>query len=122
MKTLTVILASILSLVAAGSAGATIVPFVQIPELGACGTALQSAFVGYIQATAVMQQVAHQIEEKTGLPVGAKVSRSLAMFKPLDNCTPALFLAALMLFVLTFAVNTCAKIVRHRLRRRYSQL
>jgi phosphate transport system permease protein len=33
-----------------------------------------------------------------------------------------LFLAALMLFVLTFAVNTCAEIVRHRLRRRYSQL
>ncbi len=32
-----------------------------------------------------------------------------------------LFLAALMLFVLTFVVNTFAEIVRHRLRRRYSQ-
>ena len=34
----------------------------------------------------------------------------------------ALFLAALLLFVLTFAVNTVAEVVRQRLRRRYSQL
>lgn len=33
-----------------------------------------------------------------------------------------LFLAALLLFVLTFAVNTAAEIVRQRLRRRYSEL
>jgi phosphate transport system permease protein len=33
-----------------------------------------------------------------------------------------LFLAALLLFVLTFAVNTAAEIVRQRLRKRYSEL
>jgi phosphate transport system permease protein len=33
-----------------------------------------------------------------------------------------LFLAALMLFVLTFVINTLAELVRQRLRRRYSQL
>jgi phosphate transport system permease protein len=33
-----------------------------------------------------------------------------------------LFLAALMLFVVTFVVNSAAEIVRHRLRRRYGQL
>jgi len=33
-----------------------------------------------------------------------------------------LFLAALMLFVLTFILNTVAELVRQRLRRRYSQL
>lgn len=33
-----------------------------------------------------------------------------------------LFLAGLLLFVLTFAVNTVAEVVRQRLRRRYSQL
>ncbi|MCG5548407.1 ABC transporter permease subunit [Halorhodospira halochloris] len=33
-----------------------------------------------------------------------------------------LFLAALVLFVLTFVVNTAAEIVRHRLRRKYSAL
>jgi phosphate transport system permease protein len=33
-----------------------------------------------------------------------------------------LFLAALVLFVLTFAVNTVAEVVRQRLRRRYSRL
>ncbi|WP_242510764.1 ABC transporter permease subunit [Halorhodospira halophila] len=33
-----------------------------------------------------------------------------------------LFLAALVLFVLTFAVNTVAEIVRHRLRKKYSAL
>ena len=34
----------------------------------------------------------------------------------------ALFLAALLLFVLTFLVNTVAELVRQRLRERYSQL
>jgi phosphate transport system permease protein len=34
----------------------------------------------------------------------------------------ALFLAGLLLFALTFAVNTVAEVVRQRLRRRYSQL
>jgi phosphate transport system permease protein len=33
-----------------------------------------------------------------------------------------LFLAALLLFVLTFVVNTVAEVVRHRLRQRYGQL
>jgi phosphate transport system permease protein len=33
-----------------------------------------------------------------------------------------LFLAALLLFVVTFAVNTVAEIVRQRLRRRYAGL
>jgi phosphate transport system permease protein len=33
-----------------------------------------------------------------------------------------LFLAALLLFVLTFLVNTVAEVVRQRLRRRYSRL
>jgi phosphate transport system permease protein len=33
-----------------------------------------------------------------------------------------LFLAALLLFVLTFIVNTAAEVVRHRLRQRYGQL
>jgi len=33
-----------------------------------------------------------------------------------------LFLAALLLFAATFAVNTVAEIVRQRLRRRYAQL
>jgi phosphate transport system permease protein len=33
-----------------------------------------------------------------------------------------LFLAGLLLFLLTFAVNTVAEVVRQRLRRRYSQL
>jgi phosphate transport system permease protein len=33
-----------------------------------------------------------------------------------------LFLAALMLFLVTFLVNTAAEVVRHRLRRRYGQL
>jgi phosphate transport system permease protein len=33
-----------------------------------------------------------------------------------------LFLAALLLFLLTFTVNTVAEIVRHRLRERYAQL
>lgn len=33
-----------------------------------------------------------------------------------------LFLAALLLFALTFFVNTCAELVRQRLRRRYAQL
>lgn len=33
-----------------------------------------------------------------------------------------LFLAALLLFVLTFLVNTVAEVVRHRLRKRYGQL
>jgi len=33
-----------------------------------------------------------------------------------------LFLAALMLFLVTFIVNTAAEVVRHRLRRRYGQL
>ncbi|HJQ97691.1 MAG TPA: ABC transporter permease subunit, partial [Candidatus Polarisedimenticolaceae bacterium] len=33
-----------------------------------------------------------------------------------------LFLAALLLFILTFAVNTAAELVRHRLRRKYSSL
>jgi len=33
-----------------------------------------------------------------------------------------LFLAALLLFVLTFVVNTAAEVVRHRLRQRYGQL
>jgi phosphate transport system permease protein len=34
----------------------------------------------------------------------------------------ALFLAALILFALTFLVNTIAELVRQRLRRRYAQL
>ena len=33
-----------------------------------------------------------------------------------------LFLAALLLFVLTFAINTAAELVRQRLRRKYAQL
>ena len=33
-----------------------------------------------------------------------------------------LFLAALLLFVLTFVVNTVSELVRHRLRQRYSKL
>ena len=33
-----------------------------------------------------------------------------------------LFLAALLLFILTFVVNTAAEIVRHRLRERYGKL
>ena len=33
-----------------------------------------------------------------------------------------LFLAALLLFVFTFVVNTVAELVRQRLRRKYSQL
>jgi phosphate transport system permease protein len=33
-----------------------------------------------------------------------------------------LFLAALLLFILTFIVNTAAEIVRHRLRERYGKL
>jgi phosphate transport system permease protein len=33
-----------------------------------------------------------------------------------------LFLAALLLFAITFAVNTAAELVRHRLRRRYARL
>ena len=33
-----------------------------------------------------------------------------------------LFLAALLLFALTFVVNTAAEIVRQRLRRRYAEL
>jgi len=33
-----------------------------------------------------------------------------------------LFLAALLLFALTFAINTLAEIVRQRLRRRFAQL
>jgi phosphate transport system permease protein len=33
-----------------------------------------------------------------------------------------LFLAALLLFALTFVVNTAAEVVRHRLRQRYGQL
>jgi hypothetical protein len=34
----------------------------------------------------------------------------------------ALFLAALLLFVLTFVVNTAAEVVRQRLRTKYAQL
>jgi phosphate transport system permease protein len=33
-----------------------------------------------------------------------------------------LFLAALVLFILTFIINTVAELVRQRFRRRYSQL
>jgi phosphate transport system permease protein len=33
-----------------------------------------------------------------------------------------LFLAALLLFVVTFAVNTAAELVRQRLRQRYARL
>jgi phosphate transport system permease protein len=33
-----------------------------------------------------------------------------------------LFIAALLLFVMTFLVNTAAELVRHRLRRRYGRL
>jgi phosphate transport system permease protein len=33
-----------------------------------------------------------------------------------------LFIAALLLFVMTFVVNTAAELVRHRLRRRYGRL
>ena len=104
MKAPTAILGCIPILLLAGSAGATIVPFVEIPELGGCGTAQQAGFVGDIQATAVTQQVDHQVDEKTGLPTGAKLSRSLAMFKPLDSCTPALFLAAVNVQRLTVHV------------------
>jgi phosphate transport system permease protein len=39
-----------------------------------------------------------------------------------DTLYRALFLAALLLFVLTFLVNTVAELVRQRLRERYSQL
>jgi phosphate transport system permease protein len=33
-----------------------------------------------------------------------------------------LFLAALILFVITFVINTFAELIRQRLRRRYSQM
>jgi len=33
-----------------------------------------------------------------------------------------LFVAALLLFLITFALNTAADVVRHRLRRRYARL
>jgi phosphate transport system permease protein len=33
-----------------------------------------------------------------------------------------LFLAALLLFILTFAVNTVAEVVRHRLREKYTSV
>ncbi len=39
-----------------------------------------------------------------------------------DTLYRTLFLAALLLFVITFVVNTAAEVVRHRLRRRYANL
>ena len=39
-----------------------------------------------------------------------------------DRLTVTLFLAALLLFAMTFLVNTVAEVVRQRLRERYSQL
>lgn len=62
-----------------------------------------SAFNGFRTLSA---NIAVEIPEA---PVGSTLYRTL-------------FLAGLLLFVVTFAVNTIAEIVRQRLRRRYSQL
>jgi len=92
----------------AGSAGAGIVPLVSIVGFGGCGTATQETFAGDIQATSVSQGVEHQVDDKTGLPAGAKLNRSLVMFKPVDGCSTLLFLAAVAgqpLTVHAFFVN-----------------
>ena len=55
-------------------------------------------------------------------PISRRMGLGCTMFCGRVPANLLLFLAALILFALTFLVNTIAELVRQRLRRRYAQL
>jgi type VI protein secretion system component Hcp len=80
--------------------------FVQIPELGACGTSTVSGFAGDIEATGVTQDVERAVDARTGLPgPGTRLFRTLTVIKQPDGCTPPLFLAGVAGQVLTLRIR-----------------
>ena len=80
--------------------------FVEIPEVGACGTATVTGFENDIEATGVTKDVERAVDARTGLPgPGTKLFRTLTVIKHPNNCTPLLFLAGVAGQVLTLRIS-----------------